>query len=148
MKKSNWQPGDIFLLENLDEFFSVGQIVDHSSKHPFGGVRVLFVRQRVKGQDEVSEVDISDDSIITVVVINPLLFDKGDLSIISHADVPLLAKSQPLGTNLKSLGLVYSFLNAYHGLVPWDRMADPEYYDKMLISPDVKPKKLLFKDDA
>jgi len=41
---------------------------------------------------------------------------------------------------------IAEFLNAYYGLVPWDDWADPNYLDKLLISPDKKPKNIIFKN--
>jgi hypothetical protein len=37
------------------------------------------------------------------------------------------------------------FAEAFRGLIPWDDWADPNYLDKLLISPDLKPKKLRYK---
>jgi len=40
---------------------------------------------------------------------------------------------------------VENFLNAFHGLAPWDRYKDPNYFDEMLISEAIKPQVLVFK---
>ena len=37
------------------------------------------------------------------------------------------------------------FLSAYHKLLPWNHYHDPEYFDKLLISPDRKPLEVLLK---
>jgi len=36
-------------------------------------------------------------------------------------------------------------MNAFCGLTFWDDWADPNYLDRLLISPTVKPKNLLYK---
>lgn len=37
------------------------------------------------------------------------------------------------------------FIKAYFSLAPWDDWHDPEYLDKLLISPDKKPENLIIK---
>jgi len=41
--------------------------------------------------------------------------------------------------------IVNEFLNAYYALQPWDDWKDPHYLDSLLVSPDKKPTKLLYK---
>ena len=38
------------------------------------------------------------------------------------------------------------FIKAYFSLAPWDDWHDPEYLDKLLISPDKKPESLIYKN--
>ena len=38
------------------------------------------------------------------------------------------------------------FIKAYFSLAPWDDWHDPEYLDKLLISPDKKPENLIYKN--
>lgn len=38
------------------------------------------------------------------------------------------------------------FIKAYFSLALWDDWHDPEYLDKLLISPDKKPENLIYKN--
>ena len=40
---------------------------------------------------------------------------------------------------------VVKFLNAFFALAPWDVMKDPDYFDRFLLAPDQKPKKLIYR---
>ena len=40
------------------------------------------------------------------------------------------------------------FANAFCGLYEWDKWANPNYLDKLLISPEVKPKDLRYVSDS
>ena len=52
-----------------------------------------------------------------------------------------------VGAKIRDAAIIEDFLNAYYGLGAWDAWYDPEYFDKMLISRDKRPNKLLFKKD-
>jgi hypothetical protein len=34
---------------------------------------------------------------------------------------------------------VRRFVNAFHGLAPWNPCKDPAYFDKLLVDPSMKP---------
>jgi len=42
-------------------------------------------------------------------------------------------------------GIVNEFLNAYYALRAWDDWYDPAYFDGLLLSPEKKPTRLMFK---
>ena len=50
-----------------------------------------------------------------------------------------------VGAKIYDASIAEEFLDAYNGLVPWDDWHDPQYLDKLLVSPDKKPKHLLYK---
>ena len=52
-----------------------------------------------------------------------------------------------VGAKTYGSGIVKQLANAFVGLRPWDRYADPEFLDKLLVSADKKPKKLIYKKD-
>ena len=51
-----------------------------------------------------------------------------------------------IGAKIFDAAIAEDLLEAYNGLAPWDDWKDPEYLDKLLVSPDRKPKHLVFKN--
>ncbi|HEV7269112.1 hypothetical protein [Pseudoxanthomonas sp.] len=38
-----------------------------------------------------------------------------------------------VGVSIQGSGIIHEFMEAYHGFSPWDAMADPDYFTKLLI---------------
>jgi hypothetical protein len=66
---------------------------------------------------------------------------------VARSDFPYehLRKSGWVGAKIRGAGVVEEFINAFYGLLPWDSRYDPEYFDKLLISPAKRPSRLIFK---
>jgi len=45
-----------------------------------------------------------------------------------------------VGAMVYDAGILVDFLSAYHGLLPWNVMNDPDYYDRILIASVERPK--------
>jgi hypothetical protein len=50
-----------------------------------------------------------------------------------------------VGASVRGSGIVNKFLNAFYSLHAWDDWHDPNYLDKLLISPTMKPSSLIYK---
>jgi hypothetical protein len=50
-----------------------------------------------------------------------------------------------VGAKVIGSAIVVSFLEAFHGLSPWDALRDPGYFDKLRISPSKKPATVLYR---
>jgi len=44
-----------------------------------------------------------------------------------------------VGATIYGSGIAAQFLSAYHGLSPWDAMAEPDYFDKLLLPSVSRP---------
>ena len=44
-----------------------------------------------------------------------------------------------VGATILGSGIIRQFVNAYHGLTPWDTMADPVYFTKLLVKGAAMP---------
>jgi hypothetical protein len=44
-----------------------------------------------------------------------------------------------LGAETKGSGILNNFVAAYFGQFPWNGYKDPDYFDKLLISPSKRP---------
>ena len=50
-----------------------------------------------------------------------------------------------VGAKVIGSGNVNKFMNAYFGLSLWDDWHDPTYLDRLLVSPEKRPAKLILK---
>lgn len=49
-----------------------------------------------------------------------------------------------VGTEIIGAGIMRNFLDACHGKFPWNGYFDPEFFDKLLIAPDRKPRSVVY----
>ena len=60
--------------------------------------------------------------------------------------IDLIEQGNIIGINTEGSAIIDDFIKAYFSLAPWDDWHDPEYLDKLLISPDKKPENLIYKN--
>lgn len=82
------------------------------------------------------------------------LLDSGEWKILATHPVEVPRSKFPfetlrrkgfIGATVTGSGNINEFANAFCALVPWDDWADPSYLDRLLLSPELKPKNLIFK---
>ncbi len=82
------------------------------------------------------------------------LLDSGDWKVVTNTPIELPRKRLPyedlrssgfIGAKVIGSRIVAEFANAYCALAPWNDWHDPNYLDRLLLSPDLKPKTLVFK---
>ena len=61
-------------------------------------------------------------------------------------NIDLIEQGNIIGINTEGSAIIDDFIKAYFSLAPWDDWHDPEYLDKLLISPDKKPENLIYKN--
>src|SRR5215471_2046593 len=113
-----------------------------------------FFDHRTDHPEEAMETNLSSSGVFSVVFATRDLLDSGAWRIVGRRPVELPSEMFPyentreagwVGAKVIGSGNLNEFVNAYFGLTPWDDWKDPTYLDKLLISPDKKPKKLLLK---
>ena len=99
------------------------------------------------------------DEVVSIQFVTTVALDFHDLDywpIVGHASVldfePVVDLDGRrargfIGTNILDAGILMNVLDVCFALATWDFHADPEYFDKILLSPDRKPKKLIHKAD-
>src|SRR5439155_14074782 len=101
-----------------------------------------------------ASVELKLSDVIATASTIPVHLDRGLWKVFSRGAVILPRQSWPneaarnkgwVGSVVHTGAIVESFLNAYHSLAPWDQYHDPDYFDKLLISPSKKPKRLVYK---
>ena len=153
-KKQNWQVGDIFLVELIDGKFVLGQIVGREA-FVLNSVSCAFFDFRVSGAIDVDSARIlPTNKIFSVLFVTRDLLDSGKWKIVGSCPVSVSKELLPyedlrekhfVGASVRGAGIVKKFLDAFYGLRPWDDWHDPNYLDKLLLSPSKKPSSLVYK---
>lgn len=60
-----------------------------------------------------------------------------------YIDLDQLAKDGYINVRIVGSASLSELMNAYYAPSPWDAFYDPQYLDKLLISPDKKPKNII-----
>lgn len=136
-KRQKWAVGDIFRIPLKDSTFGYGQVIDHLMKHV---IAIALFDARDITSKQVEAVD-PGRHIGTVVAMRAYL-DSGVWEIVSHREVLVEEENKKyeqfrstnwVGLKVTSPGIAQSFLSAYHGLIPWDCLVDPKYFDTLLL---------------
>lgn len=150
-KRQKWQDGDLFLVPQSDGGFTLGQVLSYQPR-ALNSVLCVFTLTRVN--PGVTPLPPSMDDAISIQFVTIDLLNTGDWPVVGHAPLPNFRTYFDLqthldkvfvGTKIYGSGIMISFLNACFGLEPWDKFFDPNYMDKILLSPDKKPKHLVYK---
>ena len=84
--------------------------------------------------------DLLDDGVWRVIAKRPVAIPRSQLPYES------LRQNGYVGAEVNGSGIVNEFLDAFYGLGPWDDWHDPTYLDQLLVSPEKKPSRLVFKN--
>lgn len=149
-KRQRWSPGAIFLIRQSDALWTVGQVLDRMMPNV---ASCAFYDSRVP-TGEVPHLPLPPNSLVAVASVTRNRLDSGDWKVIGRAPINVDRSLWPnerfrqvgwIGAKVHDAAIIEEFLEALHGLVPWDNWKDPNYLDKFLISPDKKPANLVYK---
>jgi hypothetical protein len=152
-RRQAWSVGDVFLVENKDGLWTVGQIVGQETD-VLNSVTCAFYDLRVRGESEGSLREFSLEAPFAVLFVTRDFLDAGVWPVAGHQPIKLRKDQLPyehlrergfVGAKVIGTRIISEFLNAFYGLTPWDDWKDPTYLDGLLISPDRKPQGLVFK---
>jgi hypothetical protein len=152
-KKQKWVVGDIFAIQTKDDLYCIGQIVGHEPS-VLNSVSIALFDWKVADTTTVQCDIILSRSIFSILFATRDLLDQGKWKVISNCPVAIsnsqlpfekLRASEFIGARVVGSGIINDFVNAYYGLCPWDDWNDPEYLDKMLLNPSLKPPNLIYK---
>lgn len=144
-KKVQWKPGDLFGVALPDAQYCLGQALGIMGEFT-NVVNCAFFDLRFRAVDAAPSPDM--DRLIAVVSTTRDLLDRGRWPVVGHTPALIrkndwpnerFAKKGYVGAETHGSGIVVHFLSAYYGLFPWDGYQDPEYFDKLLVSPAKKP---------
>jgi hypothetical protein len=150
-KKQSWLIGDQFLVPLPDGSASRGQVVGQEPR-VLNSVTCAFYSAKLS--PNAKQAITSLDSLIACLFTTRDLLDNGTWRVLGHAPVTIPPHLFPfeetrhhgwVGAKVYGSQIVAEFLAAFHCLAPWDDWADPTYLDRLLITPDKKPTKLVLK---
>lgn len=150
-RKAKWSEGSVFLVPQSDGLCSVGQVLK-LTPGALNSAVCAFYDIRVKPGAGVSADELSADRLISIQFTTPDLLNSGVWALAAqcapkHLErmtrLPALEKADFVGAVVKGSGNMMEFLDAFYGLRAWDDYADPAYLDKLLLTPDKKPSRLI-----
>lgn len=146
-----WNPGDVFVIEQRDGLCSVGQVIELILKNV---VSCAFYDIRMSCDKAVGPFELHIRHLIAALSVSREQLDFAKWKVVAHQPVVVDHELWPneefraerwIGAKIYDASIVEKLLNAYNGLMPWDDWYDPEYLDKLLASPEKKPKHIVYK---
>ena len=150
-KKIKWGIHQLFLVPQRDGKYSTGVILD--SRYP-NVAACAFFDERVTSPEGILISDYANEkNLISLVEVTVEQLSYGAWPVIGESSFRVARSRIPneeyrsknwIGAITYDAALVEDFLNAFYKLSPWDDWYDPNFLDEFLISPDKKPKDLIY----
>lgn len=150
LRTQHWEPGDLFAIPLSDGRYLPGQVLAVEPEVLNSVSCALFAEPT----SELDGVTARASAPVAVLFVTRDLLDKGTWPVIGRAPLIVARECFPfeqlrdagfVGARVVGSRNVAEFANALCGLVPWDDWADPHYLDTLLVSPDRKPKGVIYK---
>ncbi len=148
------QQADHFLIPLLDGHFGVAQVIEVVDGGE-GSVICALTRRRRKAKDPT--VPLTSLEVVAVLKVQPPEDQPAVWPIIGFEQIPPIRHIWPLQEHRKNdfsdvplidAAIVEAFVNACHGLYPWDGFPDPDFFTHLLLRPDIVLYGRLYKEDA
>ncbi len=159
-KRQKWQIGDYFLIPLVNNEFAIGQVIGRVIKALDSVICVFFaVKVRVEEEAQKKVKILSGKEVVSAKLTTRDSLDWGIWKIFNNAqplsfndylsekEVKIIVSKKIVGLVTEGSGIMTDFMNAFYALKPWDMYYEPDYFDNLLVSPDKKPRKLLYKKD-
>lgn len=153
-KGQDWGVGSCFSLPLKDGTFCIGQVL---SIEPEALNSVVCAFYRTKIAAPAMPAQLPNDDLLSVLFVTRDLLDSGDwrvlgqmspISVSPYLDLSAARNSGFVGVKVIGSGIVQTLVNAVHQLAPWNSYKDPQYLDRLLISPELKPTQPLLREDG
>ncbi|EOF4387086.1 Imm26 family immunity protein [Salmonella enterica subsp. enterica] len=152
-KKQKWDIGDLFTILLSDGSFCVGEVVGYEPKALNSAICAIY-DYHISDVPDKAPI-LSEDELVSVQFVTRDSLDYGMWKIFAHAsdefplgkyiDLEDRRNKGFIGTSSYGSGSITQLMNAYYKLLPWDHFFDPQYFDKILVSPDKKPRDVIYK---
>jgi hypothetical protein len=138
----SWRVGDVFLVPLIDGKWAVGQVVGREAIALNSASCAFFDAVVRRSNDDLPQDLFSMDNVYSVIFVTRELLDNGKWTIVGNRPVIVERAQLPfeqlrsvgfVGAKIVGGGIVNKFVNAFHGLHPWDSLHDPQYFDKLLV---------------
>jgi hypothetical protein len=150
-----WKIGDVFAISLDDQSYAIGQIIGREAQ-VLNSASIALFDIRVENTS-ISKIVLSLDRLYSVLFVTRDQLDDGTWKVIGEASIGVspqdfpyesLRRSGFVGAKVIGSGIVRNFVRAFYGFCAWNFYLDPEYFDRLLISPAKRPTQLVFKDKA
>ena len=141
-----WQQADHLHIPLLDGTVSLAQVVEAPNRPDSAALCALTSRKHPPGET-VSPLALSE--VIAILMILPPADPAALWPIVGFDQIPRIRDVFDLDHHLlfefadlppQDPALIEAFVNAIHGLYPWDGFPDPDLFTNMLLTPDALPK--------
>jgi hypothetical protein len=138
-KQSRWKPGTIYAVPLNDGSFGIAQAGETQGSLINVIYVALFSDRYTRIPDEVPA--LKRDSAVSLIATWRRALNRGEWlslgvapELFKKAEFPneRYANNGYVGAKNYDAGLLAEFLSAFHGLLPWNVMHDPAYYDGLL----------------
>lgn len=153
-ERQHWRIGDWFKVPLSDGRAVIGRVVAQE-REVLNSVTCAFYSVTIDSGDEPGGIaSCDDDRLVACLFTTRDLIGSGTWKVIGHTDqrfgecfLPFEEKRKQGWVGAKVIGsaIVENFLNAFFGLLPWNSMADPNYFDRLLLHPSKKPHSIILK---
>jgi len=135
----------------LDGTYGTGQVIE-TEQTPDNTVLCLLTLKQLSPDTTPSPITL--DEMISLVLLRPEHLTDGTWPIIGFEQLPYIEKVFKLrdakrkrfeNIQIHDPAIIEAFVNACHGLYPWDAFPDPAFFDTLLVRPDARPPKAKFK---
>ncbi len=149
-KKQQWKSRDCFLVPLKDTTFLVAQVL-RAEPTLLNSVSCALFNRRTESSAPPKP---SVGSLFSTLFTTRDLLDLGEWRVFAAYPVEVPREIFPfeplreagwVGAKVIGSRTVNSFANAYCGLELWDDWHDPNYLDRLLLSPELKPQTLMLK---
>jgi hypothetical protein len=153
-QRQSWQAGDYFAIQLADSTCGLGQVLA-DVPGVLNCAICAFYAVAVECQTAVAPAVIAERELIAVQFVTPDLLHSGVWRVIGNRPFPdperylpigKLRRAGYVGAVVEGSGIMIDFMNAYHGLYPWNGYHDPKYFDNLLVAPDRKPMNVMLKE--
>ena len=146
MKRQKSMAGDLFAVPLSDGTYGLGHIIDRDR---YSARCALFAKRSKVTVSLLKGIDDALRGPLTILDLTSNELNSGAWPVIGHHVVDYSAFKIPtdgVGVSHTS-GAAPGFLEAYHGLEPWDGMFDPRYHEKQLAPGVLVPTTVRYKRD-
>jgi hypothetical protein len=128
--------GDVFAIPLPDGDQAIGQVVACVEELGSVGCALFAFKQRPGAALPVLSQPVA------VLLVTQELLQRGVWPVLEHRSsrVPpkyfgweVFRNALWVGAKIHGAGIVREFMEAYHGFSPWDAMADPRYFNNLLV---------------
>ena len=154
-KKIEFTTGDVFLipLEGGDSF-GVGMVIE-KTPDALNSILCGFYDIKSTSKDELNVQEIASGKPISIQFITPDLIEDGYWEVVGNTtpieaneyfDFDGMKANGYIGAEVEGSAIIRKFLSAYQGVYHWNCYYKDDYFDELLLNPDIKPDRIYFID--